>query len=109
MTIQLVKIQGDETPLFAPFSGVQIAGEGVQSWDKLEEDPTFLFGFCLEAGEFVYINNELSQAVGFDISDVELTVEQLCSMLKVRNGVCIEHNTGWGGSYIVAFGELSVC
>jgi len=83
--------------VFSPFSGLPADGEGGPN----EKDPTLLFVYYGNAGDYAYISNRLQNLVDGNVESIDIGM--LHSALSIDGGLILEVDTDWNGVNFYGF------
>lgn len=90
MALIKLEVNIEKTDLYAPFSGLCLAGERMMDdLEILQSDPTLLFTHCIN---YDYLSPRVQQQLNdLGVTDIEeLSPEALSQALDFKNGILIE-------------------
>ena len=100
MSLPIARVRRLEQ-IFSPFSGLPADGKDGPN----ENDPTLLFVYYGNTGEYAYVSKRLQGSMEGNIEDVD--IKELHSTLSIDGGHVFEVDTDWNGVNYYGFAPES--
>ncbi|ANO33137.1 hypothetical protein A6E01_07905 [Vibrio breoganii] len=116
MPVPVIEISDDEQKIFSPFTGRMLYGQDLSD-DQLEQvqellgepslDPSILFMYDGENGEYSYTSSKLIEVLGSDPDEDELEPLVMLGQLELEGVVVMRQcNSSTLGDFWVAFAPI---